>query len=120
MNLLENHLNDDPLMGRPPKRIPAPGEPDIEAKRPENARIISDNLRRRRAALGWTQIDLAEKSGVYVKTIAMIETENLNPMLETLERLARAVDMPLPALMTELPDLVPIPRKKKRTVKPKS
>ena len=48
---------------------------------------------------GWTQVYLNFKSGVGRDLIAQIETRRKNGSVETLERLARALETPIEALI---------------------
>lgn len=48
---------------------------------------------------GWTQLYLSFKSGVGRELIAQIETRRKEGSVETLDRLARALDIPLEALI---------------------
>ena len=50
---------------------------------------------------GWTQLHLSVRSGVGRDLIAQIETRRKNGSVETLERLARALDIPIEALIEE-------------------
>lgn len=54
-------------------------------------RSIGDSVRSRRAALGWTQEQLAEASGIRPATISRIERGHLAPSLAVLQELARAL-----------------------------
>jgi transcriptional regulator with XRE-family HTH domain len=59
-----------------------------------------------REAKGLSQGDIEEKSGLLRCYISRVENGHTVPALETLEKLARALDMPLYALLydgTELP-----------------
>lgn len=47
----------------------------------------------------WTQVDLSFKSGVGRDLIAQIETRKRKGSVETLDRLARALDLPIEALI---------------------
>lgn len=49
-------------------------------------------LRQLRHRKGWSQRELAEKAGVPQSTVGRIETGALSPRLDTLERLAFALD----------------------------
>ncbi|MCA9489362.1 MAG: helix-turn-helix transcriptional regulator [Myxococcales bacterium] len=54
-------------------------------------RTIGDRVRSRRAAVGWTQEQLAEASGVRPATISRIERGHLAPSLAVLYELAQAL-----------------------------
>jgi DNA-binding XRE family transcriptional regulator len=50
---------------------------------------------------GWTQVYLSFKSGVGRDLIAQIETRRKKGSVETLDRLARALDIPIEALIED-------------------
>lgn len=50
---------------------------------------------------GWTQLHLAFKSGVGRDLIAQIETRRKQGSVETIGRIARALDVPIEALIEE-------------------
>jgi DNA-binding XRE family transcriptional regulator len=50
---------------------------------------------------GWTQADLASKSGVARDLIAQIETRRKNGSIETLDRLARVLRVPMEMLLED-------------------
>ena len=50
---------------------------------------------------GWTQLHLSFKSGVGRDLIAQIETRRKNGSVETLDRVARALGVPIEALLEE-------------------
>jgi DNA-binding XRE family transcriptional regulator len=52
---------------------------------------------------GWTQVDLSLKSRVGRDLIAQIETRRKNGSVETLDRIARALGVPIEALI-EVPE----------------
>lgn len=54
-------------------------------------RVVSERVRARRAALGWTQEQVAEASGVQAATISRIERGRIVPSLAVLSDLARAL-----------------------------
>lgn len=60
-----------------------------------NNREIGNALRVRRRFLHLRQEDLAEMSGVTVKTIHLVESGNGNPSVKTLEKLAQILGMNL-------------------------
>jgi transcriptional regulator with XRE-family HTH domain len=63
--------------------------------------VLSTNLVFARHRLNWTQERLGEASEVSMYVIAHIERQSRNPTLDTLERLATAVEMPLDRLLSE-------------------
>lgn len=52
---------------------------------------VAKRLKRLRAERGWSQVDLAERSGVSREYIARIETVKQEPTIGVLEKLARAL-----------------------------
>jgi DNA-binding XRE family transcriptional regulator len=58
-------------------------------------------LRAWRDYRGWTQVYLSFKSGVGRDLIAQIETRRKNGSVETLDRLACALDIPIEALIED-------------------
>ncbi|WP_145770301.1 helix-turn-helix domain-containing protein [Denitratisoma oestradiolicum] len=57
----------------------------------QETRIISA-IRAARAALNWTQPDLAKNSGVALVTIARMESGMMSPRLSTLAKLKAAIE----------------------------
>jgi len=60
-----------------------------------NKRSISQDLRSRRRALGWTQAQLAERAGLSQQHLSAIERERLTPEISTLKRLFQALGLEL-------------------------
>ncbi|TMI63739.1 MAG: helix-turn-helix transcriptional regulator [Bacteroidetes bacterium] len=60
---------------------------------------IGNAIKFRREFLNLRQEDLAELSGLTIKTIHLIETGTGNPSVETLEKLARVLGMELTLLV---------------------
>jgi DNA-binding XRE family transcriptional regulator len=58
-------------------------------------------LRAWRDHRGWTQAELAAKSGVARDLIAQIETRRRNGSIQSMNRLARALGVPIEALIEE-------------------
>ena len=56
---------------------------------------IFKNLQMRREALGLSQRDLSEMSGVSLRTINAIENDNANPSIEVLCKLAEQLGLKL-------------------------
>ena len=56
-----------------------------------SAERLAAAIRCGRAALNWSQQDLARKAGLSLPTVARIEAELTNPRLETVVRLANAM-----------------------------
>jgi transcriptional regulator with XRE-family HTH domain len=63
--------------------------------------VLSTNLVFARHRLDWTQERLEHASGVSMFVIAHIERKARNPTLDTLGRLATALEMPLDRLLSE-------------------
>lgn len=53
-----------------------------------------------RTSRGWTQGQLAERSGIHLRTIVRIELGQAYPQLGTLRKLARGFDMPVGELIS--------------------
>ena len=62
---------------------------------------IGERLREKRTELGFTIRDLAQKSGLNVNTLSMIENGKTSPSIETLQQLSYALDMPIAAFFEE-------------------
>jgi len=62
--------------------------------------ILSKNLKENRQKLGLTQSELAEKAGISTNFVAMIELKHKFPTPETLDRLAKALDIKTYELFT--------------------
>lgn len=58
-------------------------------------RELGDRLLERRLALGYSQRELAEKTGTSQNRIYLIESGEANPTLDTLERLAEVLGVRL-------------------------
>ena len=66
----------------------------------ENARcILSGNIRYLRLKRGWSQEQLAEQCGLHRTYIGSIERGERNIGLDNLERLAKALDVPVSMLL---------------------
>lgn len=59
----------------------------------DSAKALAVGLKRFRKRLGWTQAELAEKSGLSVQFIAALEQQGRSATLETLDRLGAALDV---------------------------
>lgn len=64
--------------------------------------VVSRNIRRCREDRGYSLSALARRSGLAKQTIASIEAGDGNPTVETLDRLAEALDVSVRALVSEL------------------
>lgn len=58
-------------------------------------RRLANNIVHARSARGWSQAELAEKSGVSRTTIAQIETTDGDPRFTTVASIAAALEVPL-------------------------
>lgn len=56
---------------------------------------IGQIIKERRSVLGITQQELADISGIGLRTIKLIETNNGNPSIDTLNRILYALGMEL-------------------------
>lgn len=52
-----------------------------------------------RRSRGLSRVDLAERSSISRETVARIERRNHRPHLETVQQLAKALDVPVEALI---------------------
>ena len=84
------------------------GDPDYRKRMDDLAlrgqRKFAMRLRDRRRGAGLSQRQLAEMSGVGKATVARLETAAQSPRLETIRRLAAALDSPIHALLTDMDD----------------
>jgi transcriptional regulator with XRE-family HTH domain len=55
---------------------------------------LGTNLREARERLGFTQEQVADRSGVHATEVSRIERGKRDPKVSTLERLAAAVEVP--------------------------
>ena len=63
---------------------------------------VSKNIRRIRQEKGMSQDRLSKKADLALNTIVKVETgENLNPTVETLRKIAKALDIPIGDLFKE-------------------
>jgi transcriptional regulator with XRE-family HTH domain len=63
--------------------------------------MIGDVVKQLREARGWTQAELARRLGLDQSQVNRLESgKSRNPTQKTLEALARAFELPLPAFMT--------------------
>lgn len=63
--------------------------------------VLAENLVRQRSRLGWTQEVLGRHSGVSMYLIAHVERQARNPTLQTLARLAAALQTTVQELLTQ-------------------
>jgi len=63
---------------------------------------IAKNIRQKRKELGLSQDKLSKLAGVAYNTIVKIESgENSNPTIETLQKIAKALDVSIDTLIKE-------------------
>jgi transcriptional regulator with XRE-family HTH domain len=67
-------------------------------------RILADNLKRVRAERGYSQEKLAEIVDLHRTYISGIERGTRNVSLRNIEKIARALDLPVMDLLTEPED----------------
>jgi transcriptional regulator with XRE-family HTH domain len=61
--------------------------------------LFSRNLKHTRLAKKLTQTALADKAGISVSYVSMLEREQRSPPLETIERIATALRIPPTSLL---------------------
>ncbi|MFH1192584.1 MAG: helix-turn-helix transcriptional regulator [bacterium] len=61
---------------------------------------FGEKVRTERCKLGFSQEELASKAGVHRTYIGMIERAEKNITLESIQKIARALNLPLEKLMT--------------------
>ena len=64
--------------------------------------LICDKIRQFRILKGYTQKQLAEKCGMYESQIRKYETGKANPKIETLQKIAKALEVPVSSLKGDL------------------
>ena len=67
----------------------------------EIQKLVSSNLRMYRSRLGYTQEQVAEKAGISTSAYANLERAVRGVSLETLSRLADALEVSITALLSE-------------------
>jgi len=65
----------------------------------DTGRAIARRIRLEREARGWSQAELAERSGVAKATVSKIERDDMSPTAVTLVRIAGAFDLTLAGLL---------------------
>lgn len=60
---------------------------------------FGNKVRERRAALGLSQEELASRAGVHRTYVGMIERAEKNITLENIQKIAKALEIPLDKLM---------------------
>jgi len=70
-------------------------------KKAPEAVLFGNALRRLRTERGWSQERLAEAAGITLNYVGNLERGEQGPSLNTLVRLARALDTDVPTLLAE-------------------
>lgn len=78
---------------------------------------ISESLKKIRKLKGLTQVDLAKKAGITQTSYSQIENGLNKPRKETLERIARALDIPIDVIYLMGIELEDVPAHKKEDFK---
>ena len=95
--------------------IPALPDPNTNTK-PKSQwglrKIVAFNLRRIRKSYGFTQVELAENSGISSQTISNIEKGRFSATLDCVEKMARGMGLIPRRLLREL-GRRPMPLRKK-------
>ncbi len=87
------------LPGAPPKLI----NPWLDTVQDLNANIdVGTRLREVRQAQGYSLRSLAEKSGLNVNTLCLIENNKTSPSVSTLQQLAQALHVPITAFFESI------------------
>jgi transcriptional regulator with XRE-family HTH domain len=60
---------------------------------------LAANLRKRRLAVGWSQEELADRTGIHRTYISGLERAGRNPSLNVLERIASALHIQVHELL---------------------
>ncbi len=60
------------------------------------------NIRKKRKYLGFTQIELAEKTGIGQRNISLIERGQVNLTIKQMQRIASALATTLPVLLEDI------------------
>lgn len=71
--------------------------------------VVGDNLKRYRKAFGYSQHALARRSGVHQPIISYVEAGKHEPEFHTVRKLARALGLPISALVDDGPPPGPPP-----------
>jgi transcriptional regulator with XRE-family HTH domain len=67
----------------------------------QTKRLIARNIRRMRQDKSWSQHDLANEAGVRQALISSLESATANPTLESLDKVAGALNVRLADLLSE-------------------
>ena len=66
----------------------------------QTKRLVARNLRRLRHEKSWSQHDLADEANVRQALVSALEIAKANPTLESLDRIAAALDVDVADLLT--------------------
>ncbi len=75
----------------------------VETKPQDISARVGDRIRRARTALGMTQQNLAELAGLDPASLSRIECGRIGLHLDTVDRLARGLGLPMSALVADPP-----------------
>jgi XRE family transcriptional regulator, regulator of sulfur utilization len=67
---------------------------------PQHRRTLGNNVRARRKIIGWSQERLAEKADLHPVYIGSIERGQENVSIDSLARIAKAMKVPVAALVS--------------------
>lgn len=74
----------------------------VKKSRHTSARqIFAAHVRRERLARGWSQIQLAERADLHFTYVSAVECAKRNVSIDAMERIARALELPLSELLRE-------------------
>ena len=77
-----------------------------KARLTRSARMVfAENLRRERLALGWSQMELAERADLHFTYVSSVECGKRNISIDAMDRLARALEVPLSELVHPRPKM---------------
>lgn len=68
--------------------------------------MLGDKVRNYRKAIGLSLREFSELSGVGRTTISEIENNKSNPSMETIEKIAKALNVPISNLLDEKDDFI--------------
>lgn len=72
-------------------------------KSPQSAReAFAANLRQARLAKKWSQMALADNSGLHFTYVSSVECAKRNVSIDAMERLAKALEVPLWVLLQDV------------------
>jgi transcriptional regulator with XRE-family HTH domain len=103
-----NRVTDDKT-GRSPRATSAPPAAEVASAKasPSVTRVVGDNLRHLRTMRGLSLERLAQASGVSRAMLGQVELGRSAPTINVLWKIARALNVPFSALMTDPSDAQP-------------